>query len=196
MRMPGDDQPCPAAACSALAVQNPQKFRQHCTMPHSQPAAAADDPVTLGLLREAQQESDLLRNRLIQAEGRAVALLQDNILLKQQLGLPVEAEQAALAAWTGAALPPTAAAGTPQQGLPELPAAGEEGGSGAAAAGTGASQGAGPASPSEGALEEQQEQQGKSDTEEEGTPVTDATPGSAAQSATQAGARRRRSGRA
>lgn len=194
MRMPGDDQPC-QAACGAFAVQNPRRFRQHRTTPHSQPAAAADDPVTLGLLREAQQESDLLRNRLIQAEGRAVALLQDNILLKQQLGLPVEAEQAALAAWTGAALPPTAAAGTPQQGLPELPAAGEEGGSGAAAT-NGASQGAGPASPSEEALEEQQEQQGNSDTEEEGMPVTDATQGSAAPSATQAGARRRRSGRA
>ncbi|KAL4447358.1 hypothetical protein ABPG77_007391 [Micractinium sp. CCAP 211/92] len=61
----------------------------------------ADDPVMLGLLRDAQQQSDLLRQRLVDAETRAIALLQANIMLKQQLGLPVEEEQAALAAWTG-----------------------------------------------------------------------------------------------
>ncbi|EFN58202.1 hypothetical protein CHLNCDRAFT_142061 [Chlorella variabilis] len=60
----------------------------------------ADDPVTLGLLREAQQQSDLLRQRLMAAEGRSVALLRENIALKQQLGQPAEEEQAALAAWT------------------------------------------------------------------------------------------------
>ena len=52
------------------------------------------------LLREAQQQSDMLRQRLLEAEARAVALQQDNIGLKQRLGLPTEADQAALAAWT------------------------------------------------------------------------------------------------
>lgn len=38
--------------------------------------AAADDPVMLGLLRDAQQQSDILRQRLVNAEAHAVALLQ------------------------------------------------------------------------------------------------------------------------
>ena len=162
--------------------------------PLSSPALhAADDPVTLGLLREAQQESDLLRHRLEQAEGRAVALLQDNISLKKQLGLPVEAEQAALAACTGAALPPLAAVG-PHQGQP---AAVEEGGN----AGGVASQGGEPALPGEdGGQEqpEQPEQQGEEDEEQEEAAAENenAAPDGAAPSAARAGARRRRSGRA
>lgn len=81
----------------------------------------------LGLLREAQTQSDILRHRLLDAEGRAVYLLQDNIWLKHQLGLPTEEEQAALAAWTGQP-PPGAAEREREQGagVPALPAAAAE----------------------------------------------------------------------
>lgn len=155
------------------------------------PTAAADDPVTLGLLREAQQQSDLLRDRLLEAEHRAVALLHDNIVLKQQLGLPVEAEQAALAAWVGAPPPP-------QGQLPELPAAaGEESVSGGG--GTGAGQGAEPASPgAQGSQEEQGQQRAVEGEDQVGAaPATNATPEAAGGSdGPRAGARRRRSGRA
>ncbi|KAL4443516.1 hypothetical protein ABPG75_011253 [Micractinium tetrahymenae] len=77
----------------------------------------ADGPVMLGLLRDAQQQSNILRHRLMDAEARAIALLQANIALKQQLGLPTEEEQAALAAWTGS--------GGKAAGAGDLPAAGE-----------------------------------------------------------------------
>lgn len=157
------------------------------------PTPAADDPVTLGLLREAQQQSDLLRDRLLEAEHRAVALLHDNIVLKQQLGLPVEAEQAALAAWVGAPPPP------PQGQLPELPAAaGEEGVSGGGG-GTGAGQGAEPASPGAlGSQEQQGQQQAVEGEDQEGAaPAANATPDAAGGSdGGRAGTRRRRSGRA
>ncbi|PRW56763.1 hypothetical protein C2E21_4548 [Chlorella sorokiniana] len=159
---------------------------------HAAGTLIADDPVTLGLLREAQQESDALRHRLIQAEGRAVALLQDNIVLKLQLGLPVEAEQAALAAWTGAA-PQPPAAGPTQQGLAELPVAAEEGSNGGV---DDASQGAEPASPKEDGRQQQLEGSKEEEEEQEAAAPGDASPDAAALDATRAGTRRRRSGRA
>jgi hypothetical protein len=83
-------------------------------------SAAADDPITLSLLREAQQQADALRRRLADSEAAAARLLHNNIALKQQLGLPTEEEQAALAAWLGGASS-TAAAAPPEPGR-EAPA--------------------------------------------------------------------------
>lgn len=154
----------------------------------------------LGLLREAQQQSDLLRQRLLEAEGRAVALLQDNIRLKQQLGLPTEAEQAALAAWTGAALPLAAAAAAPQQqGVPELPAAGEQEG-GDAGQGTGSAAARLGTDEEDEEDEEQEEKEGGDAEEAPGSPAGTPAAGEAAAAGQRDGAtgvtRRRRSARA
>lgn len=126
--------PAPVAAhtlpCASPSSSSPLHLRP--------PAHAADDPVMLGLLREAQQQADVARHRLVEAEGRAVALLRENIALKQQLGLPTEEEIAALTAWTcsGSGLGTPAAAQQVQQQA-ALPAAeegeGEEAGAPAAA---------------------------------------------------------------
>lgn len=97
----------------------------------------------VALLQQAQQQEQVLGQRLKHAEGHVVALLQDNVGLKQRLGLPTEDEERALAAWRAQAA-----------GAPLAP------GCGAAAEGAGVVVAA-PAHPTEQQEEEEEEEEGE-----------------------------------
>lgn len=95
---------------------------------------AADDPVMLGVLRDAQTQADQLRHRLAEYEARHIRQLHEICSLKQQLGLPTEEEEAALTAWAehnGAAGAPVHAAAMPTSPATQQVGDGEQGDGGA-----------------------------------------------------------------